>query len=72
MYKQLFEDVQIENDLLSEMLKAMGDYSMEEIIEASTKVPMMSTLVLNTLVNALQYMVQERERLMDERRYTTY
>jgi len=68
MNEELFNDVQIEHDLLIEMLKAMSDYSVEEIIEASTKVPMLSNSALNVLLNALRYMVEERERIMEEKR----
>jgi hypothetical protein len=44
----------------------MGPYSMEEIIEASTKVPMMSFSVVSAILNALTYIAEEREKIMTE------
>jgi hypothetical protein len=72
MHKELFEDIHTEHELLIEMIKSMGDYSMEEIIEASTKIPMISFSVLSSILNALKYIVNERERIMEQQGLNTF
>lgn len=72
MHKELFEDIQTEHELLVEMIKSMGDYSMDEIIEASSKIPMMRFSVLAFVIEALEYIVNERERIMEQQGLNTF